>query len=173
MIYKASGGNSVPGRRNSMCQNPETPSASLRNSEKPSVAEDTWAGWNGGEMFREVLKEHGGGWSLFKHVSHWRIVSREARWSGLYTRKITLAVVIARRPSPAVRSPTNTYNITECPPLRALWLRVQIFDAWMNNWMNMSVKGSGCPCSGCPRQRILCYSILATVLSHRIYLDLL
>lgn len=67
MIYKASGGNSVPGTRNSMCQNPETPSASLRNSEKPSVAEDTWAGRNGGEMFREVLKEHGGGWSLFKH----------------------------------------------------------------------------------------------------------
>ena len=67
MIFKACGGNSVPGRRNSMCQNPETPSASLRNSEKPSVAEDPWAGWNGGEMFREVLKEHGGGWSLFKH----------------------------------------------------------------------------------------------------------
>ena len=50
-----------------MCQNPETPSASLRNSEKLSVAEDPWAGWNGGEMFREVLKEHGGGWNLFKH----------------------------------------------------------------------------------------------------------
>ena len=40
----------------------------LWNSEKSSVAEDTWAGWNGGEMFREVFfKEHGRGWSLFKH----------------------------------------------------------------------------------------------------------
>ena len=97
-------------------------------------------------------------------ISHWRIVSREVRWSHLYIRKITLAVVVARRPSPAVRFPTNTYNITEGPCLRALCLHVQIFDAWMNNWMNMSVKGSGCPCSSCPRQRILCYPILITVL---------
>lgn len=106
-------------------------------------------------------------------ISHWRIVRREARWSDLYFGKITLAAVIARRPSSAVSSPTDTSNITECPSLRALWLRVQTFDGWTNNWMNLSMKGSGCPRSGCPRRRILCYPILITVLSHQVYLDLL
>lgn len=148
-----------------------------------SFFEEQWevqCGWrhmgraNGGEMFREVFKEHGGAGVYLSMISHWRIVRRESKMIWFILWENHSGCCDCKKAITCCQLSYRYLQYHRMSILRALWAFVfQQHSGWTNNWMNLSMKGSGCPSSGCPRRRILCYPILITVLSHQVYLDLL
>lgn len=122
----------MPGRRNTMCQDPEISSATLRKSENSSLVETKQMGHSDrnrlGEVSRgqtlDVVKDHNGGLDFILSMMryHWRAMNRKARQSGLYIEKITLASCDHTKAAGHHLSCRNTYNVPVCPSLRVLYL---------------------------------------------------
>lgn len=75
----------------------------------------------------EVFKDHSGGgldFILSMMRSHWKTVSKETSLSGLYIEKIALAGCDHTKATGHHLSCRSTYDATDCPSLRVLYLLV-------------------------------------------------